>query len=709
MPVDCWRPTPRFAPPLGSPSAWLKALWLAGAVLLVGCAAQSTYSEGRGLVEQGRMADGLAKLQEAARLSPDNAEYRAAYVRTRDRYARLLVEQGDQARAKGRYAQAQQLYQQALATQGERERAQAGLQAIEQQQRWDRAVQDAEAAMARQDWAAARRLLQPVLLERPQDPTATQLLQRIEEASAASATPADVALSDAYRKPISIEFRDAPLRTVFDVISRTSRLNFVFDKDVRTDARTSIYLRNSTVEAAVNWLLLTQQLQQRVLDANSILIFPATAAKQREYEPLTVRSFYLANADAKTVANTVKTMTRARDVVVDDKLNLIIVRDTPEGVKLAAKLVALHDVAEPEVMLEVEVLEIQRSRLLDLGIQWPDQVGLSLLPSISGSPLTLEDVRNAGRGSVGVTVGPTVISAKKQDTDTNLLANPRIRARNHEKAKILIGERVPNITSTSTSTGFLAESINYVDVGLKLEVEPTVYLENDVGIKVSLEVSSVIRQIQTKSGSIAYQLGTRTAQTVLRLKDGENQVLAGLINDDDRRTANKVPLLGELPIAGRLFGRRADNAEKTEIVLSITPRILRNIQRPDAKALEFESGTEASPRLGPAGPVARASASAEGTVVGRPVAAELAPTPALEPASPGASTAVPDGPARLVPSSDASSAPTPVAPGTRDGEVITPDGGQPGAAEPADPSAQGTTTPGRTNRSPSPYGGKRLR
>ncbi len=133
-----------------------------------------------------------------------------------------------------------------------------------------------------------------------------------------------------------------------------------------------------------------------------------------------------------------------------------------------------------------------------------------------------------------------------------------------------------------------------MDVGLKLDVEPTVYPDGEVAIKVALEVSNIISQLQTKSGSVAYQIGTRTAQTVLRLKDGENQVLAGLINDEDRRTANKVPGLGDIPVAGRLFGNQAEDTIKTEIVLSITPRILRNIQRPAASIIEFDSGTENS-------------------------------------------------------------------------------------------------------------------
>lgn len=189
--------------------------------------------------------------------------------------------------------------------------------------------------------------------------------------------------------------------------------------------------------------------------------------------------------------------------------------------------------------------------------------------------------------------------AKKEDSDANLLANPRIRVRNHEKAKILIGERVPNITTTSTSTGFVSESINYIDVGLTLNVEPTIYLDNDVGIKVSLEVSNIVNQIKTQSGTTAYEIGTRTASTVLRLRDGENQVLAGLINDEDRRSGVKVPGLGELPILGRLFGSAANDNLKTEIVLSITPHLIRNIQRPDAAQSEFRTGTESSFRVRP--------------------------------------------------------------------------------------------------------------
>jgi general secretion pathway protein D len=315
---------------------------------------------------------------------------------------------------------------------------------------------------------------------------------------------------------------------------------------------------------------------------------------------MVVRTFYLANADAKAVANTLKNILKFKDIAVDEKLNMLVVRDSPEAIQLAEKLVSLHDVPEPEVMMEVEILEIKRTRLLDLGIQWPDSLTLTPLPAASGGTLTLRDLRgNFNGGTIGAGISPVIVNANKTDTDANLLANPRIRARNHEKAKILIGDRGPNITSTSTSTGFVSESVNYVDVGLKLDVEPTIYLDGEVAIKVALEVSNIVSQLTTKSGSVAYRIGTRNASTVLRLKDGENQVLAGLINDDDRSTAAKVPSVGELPVLGRFFGAATDNNEKTEIVLSITPHIIRNVLRPEARMSEFQSGTGNSFRLRP--------------------------------------------------------------------------------------------------------------
>jgi general secretion pathway protein D len=571
--------------------------WGAGvlALTLAACASQTAYDEGRLLFEEGRPAEAMVKLEEASRMRPTSAEYKMAYLRAKTAALKALLAQAFEELGQGRFAEAERDFGLALAIDPVDTRIQGGMRQLDTARRQDKLLKEAEQAMRNSDMDGARERVHSILLEQPDHLAALKLSRRLPSVDTRGNTAAaEQLLASAYRKPISIEFKDTPLKTIFEVISKTSGLNFLLDKDVRTDQKASIFLKDSTVEAAVNLTLLTNQLEQRVLDANTILIFPSTQAKLKDYQPLVVRSFYLANAEAKSVATTIKTILKSRDVIVDDKLNMLIMRDTPDAVRMAEKLVTLHDVPDAEVMLDVEILEVKRSKLQELGVRWPEQLTLSALPATTGGSVTLNQLRNLDGNSIGSAVSPLVINAKNQKSDANILANPRIRVRNKEKAKIMIGEKVPNITTTATSTGFVSDSVTYVDVGLKLDVEPTIYLDQEVAIKVSLEVSNIVNQVQSKSGSLAYQIGTRVAQTVLRLKDGENQMLAGLINDEDRRSANKVPGLGDMPLIGRLFGTQSSDDTKTEIVLSITPRVVRSLHRPAADVLEFDSGTESN-------------------------------------------------------------------------------------------------------------------
>src|SRR5205823_11766737 len=251
----------------------------------------------------------------------------------------------------------------------------------------------------------------------------------------------------------------------------------------------------------------------------------------------------------------IRTLVKTRDVFIDEKINLLVVKDTPAAIRLAERLIAAQDLAEPEVMLEVEVMEVNRTRLLELGIKFPDTLAISVVGA-AGTPgtVTLREWRNLSSDMVQLAfTNPLFLFAlKQQDGISNTLANPRIRVKNKEKARIHIGDRVPVITTTAAASGgFVSESVTYLDVGLKLEVEPLISLDDEVGIKVGLEVSNIVREVRGAcSNTLTYQVGTRNAATNLRLRDGETQVLAGLISDDDRRTADRVPGLGELPVLG---------------------------------------------------------------------------------------------------------------------------------------------------------------
>jgi general secretion pathway protein D len=382
---------------------------------------------------------------------------------------------------------------------------------------------------------------------------------------------------------------------VFELISKKSGMNFVYDRDVPPDLRVTVFVRDTSIEEVIRFVLVTSQLERRTLNPNTVLIYPNTPNKAQAYRELTVKSFYLANADVKQTANMVRSLAKTRDLFVDEKLNLLVIRDTPQAVRLAARLIAAHDLPEPEVMLEVEVLEVGQTLLRQLGITWPSSVGVGLVGA-AGVPgqLTGREARNINGDLVRITVNDPLIALQLREVAgrTNVLANPRIRVKNREKARVHIGDRVPVVTTTAGATGFVAESVNYLDVGLKLEVEPQVFLEDDVGIRVGLEVSNISSQVTTSAGTVAYQLGTRNAATVLRLHDGETQILAGLINDEDRRATTQVPGLAQLPVIGRIFTANNDTVNKTEIVLLITPRVLRNIERPGVAVEQFNSGTE---------------------------------------------------------------------------------------------------------------------
>ena len=634
----------------------LSAITLAVLVTMVsGCAGQLALRDGANLVAADQVEAGLAVYQNALLQDSSNTRLRMAYVQTLERAIQSYLERAEKLYQEGRWIDAEMLFQRALGLSPRNERARAGLAAIERDGRHAALVAEGAAELRKGNLESARMKLSNVLSEDPKNTEARALLATLESKDEASAKESVLAAN--FRKPISIDFKDAQLKQVFEAVASSSGMNFLFDKDIKLDQKTSIMLKNSTIEAALYYILMTNQLDHQVMDMNTLLIYPNNAGKQKEYQQLVVKKFPLLNANAKAIAETLKTLMKPRDLVIDEKLNMLIMRDSPDAIRLAGKLIALQDVAQPEVMLELEVLEVSRTRLQELGIAFPGSLTLVPLATSTGGTLKLSDLRNLNSDNIGATVDPLKLNARAVDSDTGLLANPRIRVLDREKARVVIGNRVPTITTAITATGIISESVSYIDVGLKLDVEPTIFLDNDVAIRVGLEVSNVVDQQKTTNGTTTYTIGTRSATTVLRLKDGENQVLAGLINDEDRRAANKLPGLGDLPLIGRLFGSNLTNANKTEIVLSITPRLIRNNRRQDAALVEFLSGTETSARRRPetalqpvAAPAVKGKPVVDGAGAASPVAnpsTGLPVSPAAQNTQGGAATVLPPVPQPL--------------------------------------------------------------
>jgi len=588
--------------------------------VLAGCTAQQHHFSGMYALRKGEYPKAVTDLQQAAELNPTDVEYQRDWLVNREAATNKLLARADSARMKGGLAEAGEAYRTILKYEPSNARALAGLGAIAEGIRANEDVEQAKTAMQRGDSTEALRYASRALDRMPEHAEARKAKQQIERGLSRE-LPEAPSLGKVYKKPVNLEFRDASVKMVFDALSRTTGINFVFDRDVNVNQRTTVLLKQTRLEDAIDVLLTTNQLEKKILNDTSVLIYPNTPAKLKEYQELLVKAFYLSNVDAKTAANLLKSVLKLKDVYVDEKYHMLVLRENAETIALAEKLIALQDLEEPEVMLEVEVLEVNRNRLLNLGVQVTNQFTVS--PLGASGAMKLSDLLHLNKDNLGITVPSATINVQKTDGDANLLANPRLRVRDRDKAKILIGDKVPVVTTTTTPNGFLSENIQYLDVGLKLEVEPEIHLRDEVGLKLSLEVSSLVGSVKSATGSQAYQIGTRTISSSLRLRDGETQVLAGLISDADRSDANRIPLLGDVPVLGRLFSSQKDDRQKTEIVMSITPHLIRNIQRKNPAAETFWSGTEASLRTRP---VYLGAATADA------IAAKSANTPAALPA-----------------------------------------------------------------------------
>ncbi|WP_416424385.1 secretin N-terminal domain-containing protein [Pseudomonas sp. App30] len=577
---------------MNAPRLMLSSLALC--VALAACSsAKVANQEGNDLIEHGQYEAGLARIEEGLRANPRDTQLHLALSNGRVRSVKELMHQGDVARADHDVASARQAYGRVLNIEPANGRAKDALNQLDYLRTLDEKIELARGDLRRGDVFTADRQVRQILELDPRNEGAQELRSQIQLVQSRTEITYPQ-LRTRLDRPVTLEFRDANIKSIFEVLSQVAGLNFIFDKDLRPDLRATIFVRDVRIEDAVQMLLSQNQLHQKVVNENTLLIYPDSPQKVKDYQELVMRTFYLTNIDANTALNMVKTMLKTRDVFVDERLNTLTMRDTEDAVRMAEKLLQAQDQSNPEVVLEVEVMEVARQRILDLGLQWPSTFGV--INGDGSAVSVLSQLRGINAGRISIAPSPQ-LKINAQDNGVNTLASPVIRVSNREQARIHIGQRVPIISATSvpsTQGPVITESVTYLDVGLKLEVQPIVHLNNEVAIKIALEVSNATPLEPTRQGTIPVQVDTRNAQTTLRLHDGETQVLAGLVRNDHADTGNKIPGLGDIPGIGRLFGSNKDTFAKSELVLSITPRIVRNLPYQSPSDMEFSTGTETS-------------------------------------------------------------------------------------------------------------------
>lgn len=570
----------------------------AAALLLAGCAQQAIRENAATQLRSGQYEAAVQTLVDGTGRYPDSTLLRTGLINTQEEAVSRLLAQAAQQRMQGQMDAAATTLERARRMSPQNGRVQDLQRDLLRERHVQQALMLARKQVDTGQTDVALKTLAAALVEVPRHPELSNLRRQLEMDQRFAAGPANrLELSES--RQISLDLRNAPLSSLLEALRDGSGVNFVVDRDVKVDQRASVFIRSARLEDAIDLVLGAFQLSRHVVDPKTVMVYPNTPDKHKQHREQVIRVFHLANTQAKTTATLLQNILRIQAPFVDEKANMIALREPPEIVALAERLVALHDQGEAEVMLEVEVLEVKTSRLTELGINVPNAITLSPLPLPGQTGLTLESFNSLNSSRVGVGVGNVLLNLRREVGDFNTLANPRIRSRSREKATILIGDKIPVITTTAGSNGFVSENVSYQDVGLKLEVEPVVSPDDEVAIKLSLEVSSLAGEVRTTGGSLAYQIGTRNATTTLRLRDGETQLLGGLISKSDRNSSNRIPGLGDLPVAGRLFSSNKDDVQNTELVLAITPRILRSAARPDVSQAEMWVGTEAFTRLRP--------------------------------------------------------------------------------------------------------------
>jgi general secretion pathway protein D len=570
----------------------LKPLLLLSPWLLVSCSntfptttsGDATLEQARIYAARGQDDEAIKLLQPLVEANPRQPQYRNWLSLLQEKKLQKQVQQADSLLDAQQYEAAAAVYRQVLQASPTNRAASDGLQKVALMQKHAAQIELVKNAIAADDFAGGEFLLRNILAEQPAHAEGRKLFEQLEQKKSERAGVVRPVQSS-LKKKVTLELKNTPVKDAFSYLGKAGNLNFSFDQELNEGIRVSLLLRDTPIEQALEVILTSHQLDKKVLNDNTLLIYPIARAAQ--YEELFVRSFYLTHMDAKRALNMMKTVLRASDIYIDEKLNTLVIRDTMDRIKVAEKLIASQDLNEPEVMLEVEVMEINRRNLENLGIQYPSQIGVGVQGNAlgnggtqpQGGELTLSELRNFN-GNLGVfTISDPaiVLNLLHQDTDTNLLASPKIRVKNRDRAKIHVGDKIPVLTSVASAQGFVSQNVNYIEVGIKLDVEPVIQMQDQVSIKVGMEVSNITDQVTTSTGVLAYTIGSRNANTTLQLRNNETQILAGLFRDDEQKTQRRVPGLGNLPIIGKLFSNNNQDKRKNEIVLLITPRIMHNI------------------------------------------------------------------------------------------------------------------------------------
>ena len=561
----------------------MKARAVLLALLMAGCATSSAFRAGEKAERRRDYDEAVLEYSRALKNDPDNIHYRKSMERARLRASESHALNGRRLLSRGLYKDALDEFRLALDLNPESSTLGRDIEEVERMQRGNAA-----------------------------GPSVQVLKDRVRERSLPG-----LDLGPAANEPLGLSFRGASLRETYLALGRAAGVNFVFDPQFQ-DQIISIDLRDVPFEQALTALGSVGRTFHRVLDARVVNVIPDTPAKRRDNEQQVVRTFFLSNADLKETIDLLRIVLGARRVAPLPGSNALTINDVPDKVAAAERIINIVDKQRAEVMVEVEILEVNRTRLKEYGIEitsgivggiagaiFPSQTVTEVIRDASGNPVftqdrpvTLSDNPYKPENLIVTNLPGVIYRLMQQDTSSRLIANPQLRTAEGQTAQARFGDQVPvpvTIFSPIATGGVPQQpvtSFEYKNVGVNIDITPRVHHDGEVTLGLKLEISSLGPLFQ---GNPTFR--SRTVNSTIRLRDGETNVLAGLISDEERTSLSGLPGLTSVPILGKLFSRNRTEVQETDIVMTLTPHIVRQTTLTEEDLRSFAVGVETAPLL----------------------------------------------------------------------------------------------------------------
>jgi len=563
---------------------WYRLPVVAALALLAACA-PSPVKQAEGYAAQDEWLKAVLEYRKALARHPGDIEYRSRLKQTELKAADFYYQRGQQFLEQGNLDEAIVQYQQGLASMPDHRKLQQAMTEAIARKEAGNLYQEGSYLRQAGRLDDARRQFRKTLEVYPDHKEAAAALAELKKEDQEKLSEG-LALSS--KAPITLNLRQTDLKQAFEFLAKSFGVNVIFDEGVRSVPLT-LFAKDVTFEQGLSLLLTTSKTFYKKIGGNTILVAPDSKEKRGQYEDHLVRTFQMNTVRAKEMADILKGLVTIKKIIVNEQLNTISVRDTEDVIKLSERIIENNDRKPAEMILEVEILEVNRTKSERLGLNFGTYAFTAAVPS--ALPLNRQ-IRSSIASTATLAIPSATFNFFKQDVDAKILANPKIRVINGRLAKIHIGDRVPLRAATIVdATGQTRTTFDYKEIGIRLSVEPTIYLDNSAMVKLGLEVSSLGANLGQGTEQ-AFLIGTRNAETFMLLRDGETAILGGLIQDEERNSHVRVPGFGDIPALGALFSSYDSSANRTDVLLTVTPRVVRGWDVPTRAAREFYSGSE---------------------------------------------------------------------------------------------------------------------